>query len=253
MTQEPTQPLFTDGILRTPDVIQALHEIPSRCAEALVTAAAPNPGARAGKGKRTTPSEHPAPANLDVIAALAPDPDGTRRNVVGEIASAVRAVWEDHPHTPLPETVTLTADCRWLITHAALWQPDPFLNDFVTDAATSAHRMLSDILRERRQPRCHCPKCDGHMLLAWDTTILECGDCQHQEPTDLESRYRRRAPMTTTELCTEFAHLGVTQTRIWQWASRRKLTKAGSLSKEHTYWPWDVLCLAIPGLTDQAG
>lgn len=167
MNQSPTHPEFSGPHRRDIDPIQRLREIPDLAVEALLTATAPNPGASTGRTRRPKPGSKP-PANLDILDALRPDPDGIHATVHGEIAQAVRAVWEDHPHLDLP-TPSLSGDCDWLITHRDLWQPDPFLSEFVTDSATRAHRQLERLCRVEHAMRYRCPR-------------LGCGNRAHLQP-----------------------------------------------------------------------
>ena len=168
MTQEPTFPHFSAHRRHDLDPLTMLREIPYRAVEAILTAQAPNPAARS---ERTKKPKHPAPSapiNLGVLDALRPDPDGIGATIHAEIAQAVRAVWEDHPHLDLP-TPSLSGDCAWLITHAHLWQADEFLGEFVADAATTAHRALERLCNVEPAMRYRCPR-------------LGCGARAHMQP-----------------------------------------------------------------------
>lgn len=255
MTQPPTHPEYSD-VRGRPDTIQQLHELPDRVAEAMVTAYAPNPSGRAPRtGRADGATAHPpAPANLDLIDALAPDPDGTRRNVVGLIAQAVRAVWEDHPTLPLDDQPTLLGDCRWLITHHHHWQPDPFLAAFVADAVHAAHRELERLCRVPQRIRYRCPVCGCEMTLQSGDWFLCAAGHEHPGPVRLEQQWRRRPKMTTPEIIATFAddlHVTLTDERIRQWATRRRLPRAGKDDRGRSLWlPWDVMRCLMPEVVD---
>lgn len=168
MTQPPTFPEFSDGRRRDIGPAQTLREIPDLAAEALATAYARNPGGRAPQTRRPKPGSRP-PANLDVIDALRPDPDGIRTSVHSEIAQAVRAVWEDNRDLELPEQSTIAGDCAWLVTHESLWASDEFLLAFVSDSARMAYGMLQRLVRTEREVRFRCPR-------------TGCGDRAHMQP-----------------------------------------------------------------------
>lgn len=251
-TQPPTHPEFSGPHRKDIDPIQRLREIPDLAVEALLTASAPNPGASTGRTRRPKPGSKP-PANLDIIDALRPDPDGIHATVHGEIAQAVRAVWEDHPHLDLP-TPSLSGDCAWLITHRDLWQPDPFLSEFVTDSATRAHRHLQHLCRVEHEPRFVCPTCGWPMRLQdGDYFVCDGGEHQHPGPVALEMQWRRRPPSDTKTIIAMFAtELGhtLTEPQIWQWHKRRKLTPARSEGRKLYWLPWDVMRCVQPEVVE---
>lgn len=227
MTQEPTHPHFTDGRRRTPDVIQQLHEIGDLVAEVTTTAAAgaPNPGSRTGHTRRPRPDSKP-PTDLDALDALAPDRLG--HGIQWELSQAVRAVYEDQPHLPLVHEPTIAADCAWLITHAHVWQPDPFLCDWVTSTVDQCWRQLQGLVRTSPEPRLICarPGCGERARFQPGGTYLRC-EAGHENDVNAErGRYLQMQDWTLAETfhaLREHANMPVPMNTLKTWAKREEI------------------------------
>ncbi|OYO16622.1 hypothetical protein CGZ93_17840 [Enemella dayhoffiae] len=240
---------------------ERLEQIPDLVAQVVLTIGAPNPGDEVGRTPRV-PGSRP-PIDLGVLDLLRThdhrDEDHSSAPLI-RLGECSRLVWQSldvearqrHPQ-PCGELAWRT-EASWL---ANVWSEAQLVldladMDWIESEVREIHAALRSAARLRREPAYACPRCAGSMVLTWSGSVLECVDCRHTERTDLESRYRRRSPMPTSLIVSEFSHLGVTAPRLWQWKRRRKITCAETPagSRESWFWPWDVLLLASPDIAE---
>lgn len=234
-----------------PKLRALLAETPDLAAEVEATRDHPNPGAKAARGAPTSGPR--PPTDIATLYALLPDGDADYegRGLRGVLAMCCRLVIEEMadvlPTADIPPwpSDTWAGICGWLDTTLDWWTTTPWAADIDSDIR-AVHDELRELARVRREPVYLCPKCGDVMRLQDGGQWLRC-DSGHDEPADLEARYRRRPMAPSSALADEF---GITQGLIRLWKHRGKLTSTEIRDGELWAYPWDILLLSNPAIAE---
>ncbi|MDK9332639.1 hypothetical protein FAM23868_001979 [Propionibacterium freudenreichii] len=164
--------------------------------------------------------------------------------LLSELSQAVRAVWEDHPGVALSNPPTWAGECSWLLANVALWDSDPFLSAFVSDAAWLVWRTLDRALHRPAPARLTCPACGGRLAESAGGWVT-CRDCASQFPgrERIVQALRRHEPMTTDQAAKYFR---IDPHRIQVWHSRGLIKPTNPGCKPLEWDLWEILRILRP-------
>lgn len=147
----------------------------------------------ASRHTRALPGSRIPPGTQDVIAEL--DRGREQPDQLARLTRCVRAVWEEHDLSTLPDLthelqVTWHTETTWLATTLPLWWADPWCREWITSETLTGHddgtRSIQHTLKQRAATRTPaatptCPTC-GTQLTATITqhstlAIAECPKC----------------------------------------------------------------------------
>lgn len=232
--------------------LDRLRQLPSLVHQVILTLDAPNPGGEPGRATRTTGSRPPGSLHpLDLLRTTDHRAEEYSTAPLIRLAECSRLVWEAFDAEtravhPQPGGLSWRTECAWL---AESW-PDAqaFLDlsdfDWIETEIRTIHSMFRAAAKLPRTVRYACPKCRGTLEPA-PGSWLKCADCPHEEPADVERKYRRQPPRTISSLAEEF---GVAESTIRSWQRRGKLAPARIEKGRPLFFPWDVLLLARPAV-----
>jgi hypothetical protein len=175
-----------------------------------------------------------------------------RQGVLPTLASWSRLVdselWDAGiEHEEQAAEATVSGECGYLLRHMTWIGQQAWLNELHDDVEwlrKDLRRAIGDF--DRPTLRLVCPQCGSPSELI-NVKWLACSlsDRHDTSVDDLEGQYRRKPPMTTSEVCREFR---VSSAQLWQWKTRRKITPIPREGRELAWLPWDVFCVLNPDI-----
>jgi hypothetical protein len=145
----------------------------------------------------------------------------------------------------LTEQATVRSEAATLIEHWSFITEQRWAEDLAQDvgALTAQVKAALGVPKEEKYA---CPEC-GNPAYIVPGGILSCQEGHERVVRDLEMQQRRRPAMSTKDTCAEF---DLTETQLWQWKHRRKITPTKDERGRLWWWPWDVFCLLNPDIAD---
>ena len=213
-----------------------------------------------GTGSTGKPGSRP-PLRIDVLALTddrrKPGWEGddprqanlTERYGVGPLLETwTRVLAEESPDYPeLTEQATVRSEAAVLLEHWPWIAEQQWATELADDVIRVAGWVKVALGMRRHDPRYTCPEC-GNQAYVVAGGFLSCGIEEHdQSIRDLESQYRRRPPLSTADVCTEFA---ISPERVYQWHARRKIKPTREEGRTKFWLPWDVFCLLNPAIRE---
>lgn len=236
-------------------VAEMLDMLPVLIREAWATMGAPNPGGELGRVPHVAGSR--VPAEMWVIDAMKPD-DGREEYsfvLISRLVECSRIIWESidaetrKAHPQALGTPQWSSEVSWLSgvwADAQAWL-DPCDSSWIEDEIKAIRGTLAAIVKMSHRPRFLCPTdgCREPMHADVDDWMICESGHQHPGPKRLESQWRRKAPMSTKDICAE---LRIPRRTLMWWQSERGLKPTRTEGRESYWLPWDVIALRYPDI-----